>query len=907
MKRKILSAILCLTLLLGGVPIAAAATQTDDTARTRTSMTIPAESGPGWEVDDTPLLTAAEENNTALQPTPAEPEADVVNPEEPVPGNAAEEVAVPSDTPLPRPAEAVLAYVPLDNRPVNVDRVLYEAEAAGFKVLMPAEDLYATRLDGQPLNANGTPYGDSQKLMEWILAMDPSTDYFVISLDQLLSGGLVNSRVITSTDLEQEEQMIDQLIALSQNNHVYIIDTVARLAACTVGYKGATLETYNYLRQYHATPRKGLTAERLTIENIVNGYRYNDKGSVISTKSAYANAVRNSLLVRERKLRLIDLLLSRDDFGGIKFFIGIDDSNAQNTVQTNEINYIRSLMGERGFIYSGTDELGMMAVLRLMIDHYGSNVRVAPVYFGDTEDDSAGSIYDMETVQENLEEHLRSISVTMAAAEEADLQILVLTLPAKSVMNSKYISALIDRINENVAGGIPTIVINAAPYAYSSNLEYRMVRECEMSMLLAYSSWGTVGNAIGLALGNGISRYLYLHSCSRSSDQADMAFLKGLVFAYEKDISYLRGGGQTLFNDFLAAQGWSPSNFYKNQAQVLQARLGLEYILKTHEYNVTVSDIVNNLTDCRYLKGLGGASGIIGKISLSNYTAPFFRSNEIRFDINVQIGDATIHHFNQAMTISMPYRPPAGQLVYFLRLYGRDQSGKLHRIPSMYDQVAGQVQFSANHQYDSLFIDTLSMDAERAYSLFADTDQSAWYFHDVLYVYEKGLMKGMAEHAFKPDTPMTRAMMVTTLWKMAGAPPAASGVEFSDIAADSWYKPAIEWAAANKIASGYAGGNFGPDDPVTREQLAVLLWRYAEYAGLDMAAGEYPGITTYADADAVAEVMRTGIDWVCSNGIMTGTVYDGTTLLLPQDPATRAQAAAVLKRFMEMGISLPRL
>ncbi len=123
---------------------------------------------------------------------------------------------------------------------------------------------------------------------------------------------------------------------------------------------------------------------------------------------------------------------------------------------------------------------------------------------------------------------------------------------------------------------------------------------------------------------------------------------------------------------------------------MLQARLGLEYILKTHEYNVTVSDIVNNLTDCRYLKGLGGASGIIGKISLSNYTAPFFRSNEIRFDINVQIGDATIHHFNQAMTISMPYRPPAGQLVYFLRLYGRDQSGKLHRIPSMYDQVAGR-------------------------------------------------------------------------------------------------------------------------------------------------------------------------------------------------------------------------
>ena len=81
-----------------------------------------------------------------------------------------------------------MAYAPLDNRPVNVDRVVYEAESAGFTVEMPDEDCYATRLDGQPLNSNGTQYGDSKKLMDWIQKMDASTDYFVISLDQLLSG-----------------------------------------------------------------------------------------------------------------------------------------------------------------------------------------------------------------------------------------------------------------------------------------------------------------------------------------------------------------------------------------------------------------------------------------------------------------------------------------------------------------------------------------------------------------------------------------------------------------------------------------------------------------------------------------------------------------------------------------------
>ena len=875
MKRKTLSLILCLAMLLSVLQLSAAT-----------------------------VLADTEEYPVVTQTAPTDAEPVTTDPGQPMTSNPVDEAA-PAETNPPSAIEPVLAYVPLDNRPVNVDRVLYEAEAAGFKVVMPEEDLYATRLDGQPLNANQTQYGDSQKLMEWIQAMDPSTDYFVISLDQLLSGGLVNSRVINSTDYADEYKMIDQIIELAKNNHVYIIDTVARLATCTVGYKGASLDTYNYLRQYNATPRKLLTEERLTVKNIVDGYRYNENGSLIATKSSYANVVKDSQLARERKLHLIDYLLSKDDSGGIKYFIGIDDSNSQNTVQTNEINYIRNMMGERGFIYSGTDELGMMAVLRLMIDFYGSNVNAAAIYFGNTEGASAGSIYDMETVKENVEEHLKSIGVTMTTPENANLQILVLTLPAKSVMNSKYISAMIDRINSNIAQGIPTIVINSAPNAYSSNLEYRMVRECEMIMLLAYSSWGTVGNSIGLAMGNGISRYLYLHSRRSSSNTADIAFLKGLIFAYEKDISYLRGGGQTLFNEYITGKGWTTSNFYKNQAQVAEAYKGLEYILKTYEYNVTISDILGNLTDCRYLKGLGGECGIIGNINLTNYSAPFFRTYEIRFDINVQIGDATINHFGPAMTISMPYAPPAGQLVYSLNLYGRDQTGKLHKIPSIYDKSAGLVKFSANYQYASLFVDTLSMEAERAGSLFADADKSAWYFDYVLYVYEKGLMKGVASNTFQPGTPMTRAMLVTTLYKMAGTPAATSAVNFPDITADSWYKPAVEWAAANKIVSGYADGTFGPNDPITREQLAVLLWRYASHSGLKIATGGYPALSSYNDAFSVNEVMRVGFDWVCSNGIITGTVNNGTTLLMPQASATRAEVAAVPKRFVEMGISLP--
>ncbi|HWQ76829.1 MAG TPA: DUF4127 family protein, partial [Syntrophomonas sp.] len=914
---KVLSLLLCLALMLSVMQFSAVTALADTEAESPSvTETTPADTVPdtnataGSNATDEQTSSAETVDSAAAdeQTVPAETGGSDVTDDQTVPesGEAVDDSVTPEDTITEKKPAPFLAYVPLDNRPVNDDRVIYEAEAAGFKVIMPNEDWYTTRLDGQPLNANDTQFGDSEKLMEWILLMDQATDYFVISLDQLLSGGLVNSRVLYGSKYAEEYKMIDAIINLSKTNHVYIIDTVARLATCTVGYQGASLDTYNYLREYNATPRKVLSGGSLTVKNIVSGYKYNEKGTAIATKSSYNSVVKNSLRSRERKLHLIDYMLNQDKGGSIKYFIGIDDSNSENTIQTNEVNYIKKIVGDRGFIYSGTDELGMMAVLRLMIDHYGSNVNAAAIYFGNTEDYSAGSIYDMETVKENVEEHLKSIGVNQVAPGQADLEILVLTLPAKSVLNSKYISAMIDHVNDNVARGMPTIVINSAPTAYSSNLEYRMVRECEMSMLLAYSSWGTVGNSIGLALGNGISRYLYLQSRNSSSDAADIAFLKGLIFSFEKDISYLRSGGQTLFNEYITAKGWPTSNFYQNDVQVKTVFQDLENILKTYDYNVTVNDIINNLTDCRYLKGLGGECGIIGDIDLTNYSTPFFRTYEMRFDIDVKIGDETINNLDNAMTISMPYTPTAGQLVYSLTLYGRDKSGKLQKIPCVYDKTEGLVKFSAAaNQYSGLFVDTLTMDAEQAYGLFTDADKSAWYFDYVIYVYEKGMMRGVSSNTFEPGTPMTRAMLVNTLYRMAGTPEAASAAILTDVSAESWYKPAVDWALANKIVSGYADGTFGPDDPITREQLAVLLWRYMNYAGLEIKHGGYSGIAAYEDAYAIAEVMRNGFDWACSNGIITGTTNNGTTLLMPNASATRAEVAAVLKRFVDMGISLP--
>lgn len=871
MKRKALSLVLCFTILLTMMQGIAITTWAD--TEEGTSIGVPA------VTDIEPDISGSDGHG------------DIISDE------SSDAKTTQNEKKTEKSGEPILAYVPLDNRPVNVDRVIYEAESAGFTVMMPDADLYATRLDGQPLNSNGTQFGDGQKLLDWILEMDQVTDYFVISLDQLLSGGLVNSRALHNTEFSEEYELIDAIIDLSRNNHVYIIDTVARLATCTVGYQGATLETYNYLREYNLKSRALLTGESLTVENIAQGYSKDEENREISVDLRYSERVKNSLQTRARKLSLIDYILSMDDSGRIKYFIGIDDSNSKTTIQTNEINFITKKMGSRGLIYSGTDELGMMAVLSLMIDYYGYQVNAAAVYFGNTEKSSAGSIYDMETVRENLEKHLESIGVGLVGTEEADLEIVVLTLPAQSIMNAKYINRMIDYINKNISEGIPTIVINSAPSAYSGNFEYRMIRECETSMLLSYSSWGTVGNAIGLALGNGISRYLYLQSRDNSSDKADIAFLKGLIFSYEKDISYLRGGGKELFNSYMGLKKWSASNFYQNDEQVKTVNTDIDILFKTSEYNVTVLDIIDNLTDCRYFKGLGGECGIIGSIRLSNYSAPFMRTNEIRFDIDVDLSEITINGFKDTVMISMPYTPQKGQLTYSVTLYFRDETGKLHKVPCTYDKATGTIKF-ATGSLSSFFLNTLSMDAEKAYGLFTDVSESSWYFDYVLYVYEKGLIYGTASNTFAPEAPMTRAMLMCALYRMAEPPEVDYLYVMPRDVGDSWYEPAVKWALANKIVSGYGNGNFGPDDPVTREQLVGILWRYAKYKGLDVGKGKYPGANAYADAFDLSEGFRDGVDWACSTGILTGA-GNGTKQLLPKASATRAETATVLKRFLE--------
>ena len=138
----------------------------------------------------------------------------------------------PVEQETPRAGAPVIAYVPLDDRPDNAERVVYLAESLGYELAMPERDLYRTRLDGQPPNENGTQYGDRGALYEWVAKQEAAgCDRYILSLDQLLSGGLVNSRWEDGTDLTWEKDAIDTLSQIAARKPVYVFDTVMRLAS----------------------------------------------------------------------------------------------------------------------------------------------------------------------------------------------------------------------------------------------------------------------------------------------------------------------------------------------------------------------------------------------------------------------------------------------------------------------------------------------------------------------------------------------------------------------------------------------------------------------------------------------------------------------------------------------------
>ena len=181
---------------------------------------------------------------------------------------------------------------------------------------------------------------------------------------------------------------------------------------------------------------------------------------------------------------------------------------------------------------------------------------------------------------------------------------------------------------------------------------------------------------------------------------------------------------------------------------------------------------------------------------------------------------------------------------------------------------------------------------------FTDVPEDAWYADAAAYVYEHGLMAGTSTTAFSPDATTSRSMIATILWRMAGSPVVNYAMDYTDVAQGQWYSEAIRWAASEGIVGGYGNGLFGSNDPITREQFAAMLYRFAQEQGYDVSIGENTNILSYTDVADLSEYAISAMQWAVGAGIINGT-GDGSTLS-PQGQATRAQAAVMLMRFCEL-------
>ena len=436
----------------------------------------------------------------------------------------------------------VIAYVPLDDRTDNMEDVVYLAEASGYRVVMPEGDVYCTKLDGQKLNRNGTQYGDREALMEWVKEMDEQgCDLFLMSLDQLFSGGLVHSRYTLGEDMVFDDgtvmtelEAFDEYILFLTNdpkNRIYMFDSVVRLAS-TVGYEGFGIDEYYALREYGMVARPALTGEELTLENIFANYPCAADGVTLAENAladnTYAHVLTEELIadynaVRVRKLTLLDHVMKGiKGSDNIHLIIGIDDSSNTENIQYNELHYIEKQLGEGATLMAGLDSLARLLVGQIAQESYDYEVKASVRYVGGTEM-IPSSEFDLYTLEEVVDLHMDLFKAVRVSEEEAELQVVVMTAPDDETKAQAYCEELVSLLEYNEEHNIPTAFIEASNNAYGETLEKMLLERVDFAHLMSFAGKYDQANVTGAGFAMGFSRYLYLRCCEDKTAEADLA------------------------------------------------------------------------------------------------------------------------------------------------------------------------------------------------------------------------------------------------------------------------------------------------------------------------------------------------------------------------------------------------
>lgn len=418
-------------------------------------------------------------------------------------------------------------YVPLDDRPANLDDVIVQGRSAGIQLIVPDREDIANRLDskavaedGQLVSTSSPTYGKTRNIFRFIREHAAQADGFIISTDMLAYGGLIGSRRLRSSaggaypDYDPETTKLLDVVREVKRAYprkpVYVLDTIMRLAT-TVFVEGLTQAAYDEARAFAQQPRAVAT----TFEGILEGYDTKPDGTsfgepTLFDKEQYYNARRHKFKTN----RYIIERLVRE--GYVDFLaVGVDDSYTQG-VQANEIAYLEAFVNEhlggtggqnpdKAIILPDADALGYSLLGRMAkeLHQYGSRPKYGVKYFG-PDGSTIVNPYEYMSVHDNIRHHVDIVGGEFVDTSAYDIEIVAVT-------SSSEIGAAVSRMEANSAGRIPTLVIDfVGGGAADATVTEALLDSVSTGQLLGYSAWNTAGNKIGMALGMAQARFVYL-------------------------------------------------------------------------------------------------------------------------------------------------------------------------------------------------------------------------------------------------------------------------------------------------------------------------------------------------------------------------------------------------------------
>lgn len=312
--------------------------------------------------------------------------------------------------------------------------------------------------------------------------------------------------------------------------------------------------------------------------------------------------------------------------------------------------------------------------------------------------------------------------------------------------------------------------------------------------------------------------------------------------------------------------------------RVIPPRFGVDLVMTNLNAGGDDDDDENNNT------GTGGGGGGGGSVSVSY---------GISVSDDIANGKLTVSdkRAKKGDTVTITTAPDDGYALDTVTV--KDEKGKEIKLTDL-----GNGKFSFTMPDSKITIDAQFVEKTDEIPVvinpFADVKESDWFYNDVMYVYSKGIMSGTGEKTFEPNTTTNRAMFVAVAWRLEHMPAPENEASFTDVEKGTWYTDAVTWAYENGVASGFGDGTFGPNESITREQLAVFLYKYAQYKGYDLTITG--NIDSFSDKDSVSSWAKNAVTWAVQNKIIAGK--DGNKLD-PKGHATRAEFAAIVHRFLE--------